>query len=86
MTGTQPGNVFTIAPGCNFLDVLVESLFAGQLITGYKPEPGSLSLSQATIYVPNRRTGRELANAFLRYCDGGAMLLPRLRCHPTAGY
>ena len=79
MTGIQPGNVFTIAPGCNFLDVLVENLFAGNLITGYKPELGSLSLSQATIYVPNRRTGRELANAFLRYCDGGAMLLPNIR-------
>ncbi len=72
-------NVFSIAPGEDFLAVLVDALMTGRLVDGYFPDGDLLSLPDATIYVPNRRTARGLSTAFLAYFDGKPTLLPTIR-------
>ena len=72
-------NVFSIAPGADFLATLVKSLMNGDLIEGYCPDLDPLLLPDATIYVPNRRAARALSSAFLAYFEGRPTLLPAIR-------
>ncbi len=74
-----PGNVFSIAPGCNFLETLVENLIDGNLVANFKPTDDPLALASATIYVPNRRAARALAGAFIETSGSNATLLPAIR-------
>ena len=73
------GNVFSIAPSSDFLSTLVERLLDGSLIDGFNPKAQPVLLSDATIYVPNRRAARALSSAFLTHFNGNATILPRIR-------
>lgn len=80
MAGPSVARLFSISPGTAFLSELVSALCAGKIIQGFVPADDPLILPDATIYVPNRRTARELAVAFLDFDGHGqAMLLPDIR-------
>lgn len=64
--------VFTIAPGCSFLDAL-----AAQILRETGPDP--MALSDVHVLLPTRRACRALGEAFLRATpQGRALLLPRM--------
>jgi len=75
----RPGNVFTIAPGGDFLHVLVESVLDGKIFADFVPRKNPQLLSTLTIYVPNRRAARALTAAFLDASENKATLLPKIR-------
>lgn len=75
---TRPGNVFTIAPGNNFLGLLVESVLEGKIFSGFLAKDNPELLSTLTIYVPNRRAARGLTAAFLDASEIRATLLPKI--------
>ena len=60
--------VFTIPPGDSFLDTLAAGLLARF------PDPEALT--KAKIFLPTRRAGRGLREAFLRQTGGKPLLLP----------
>ncbi|MBL4721218.1 MAG: double-strand break repair protein AddB, partial [Alphaproteobacteria bacterium] len=64
--------VFTIPPGCSFIDALAEGLLAE---SGDDP----FGLADYTILLPTRRACRALRDAFLRAGGGRAMMLPAMR-------
>ena len=66
-------NVFSIAPGRPFLDVLARWWIAG---AGRDPDP--LAIADGLILLPTRRAARSLGEAFLRVTDGKPLLLPRI--------
>ncbi len=65
-------SVFTLPPGCAFLD----SLAAG-ILDRVGDDP--LALSAVTVLLPTRRACRALRDTFLRLSNGRPMLLPRMR-------
>ncbi|MFT6580275.1 MAG: ATP-dependent helicase/nuclease subunit B [Alphaproteobacteria bacterium] len=65
-------HVFTIPPGCSFVDALAEGLLAE---SGGDP----FGLVDYTILLPTRRACRALRDAFLRAGGGRAMMLPAMR-------
>ena len=69
--------IFTIAPELPFADALVDGLLHGDVVKLDAADP--LALSRVTILLPTRRACRALSEAFLRQCESGAMLLPRIR-------
>jgi len=71
--------LFTIPPSAPFLTTLAKAVLEGELPTpgGGKPDP--LVLPFTTIYLPTRRAGRALREAFLAEAKGEALLLPRIR-------
>jgi ATP-dependent helicase/nuclease subunit B len=71
--------LYTIPPSAPFLTTLARAILAGELPVpgGAKPDP--LTLPLTTIYLPTRRAGRTLREAFLAEAKGGGMLLPRIR-------
>ena len=69
--------IFTIAPELPFADALVDGLLHGDVVKLAAADP--LALSRVTILLPTRRACRALSEAFLRQCESGAMLLPRIR-------
>ncbi|MGQ4273944.1 double-strand break repair protein AddB [Terrihabitans sp. B22-R8] len=73
---TRP-NVLTIPPGVPFLDVLADYLIEGGLLAGVRAADDPLALLDARIYLPTRRSARELEAIFARKL-GGAALLPRI--------
>ncbi|MET0156540.1 MAG: hypothetical protein ABW197_01035, partial [Methyloceanibacter sp.] len=81
MPESSPENLrlYTIPPSAPFLTTLARAILAGELPVpgGAKPDP--LILPLTTIYLPTRRAGRALREAFLAEAKGGAMLLPRIR-------
>ncbi|CAA6605252.1 Inactivated superfamily I helicase [Rhodospirillaceae bacterium LM-1] len=68
-------NVYSIAPGLAFVDVLAAGLLE-------RAQHDPLQLSDYTVLLPTRRSIRALKDAFLRHAGeqegGGALLLPRL--------
>ncbi|MGD0143448.1 MAG: double-strand break repair protein AddB [Rhizomicrobium sp.] len=66
-------NVFTIAAGTAFAETLAHGVIAR---TGGAGDP--LALADATIFLPTRRSARNLSEAFARVL-GGAALLPQIR-------
>jgi len=64
---------FNIEAGRPFLADLARGLDAALAPLG--PQ----ALAAATVLVPTRRAGRDLAEAFLAVCGGGAVLLPQVR-------
>ncbi|MEM6534407.1 MAG: double-strand break repair protein AddB, partial [Pseudomonadota bacterium] len=66
--------VLTIPPAANFLRELAAALSGAEQA---RDDPGWLS--EAIIYVPNQRSVRNLAQAFLNVASGRAMLLPNIR-------
>jgi ATP-dependent helicase/nuclease subunit B len=71
--------LYTIPPSAPFLTTLARAILAGELPLpgGAKPDP--LTLPFTTIYLPTRRAGRALRDAFLAEAKDGSMLLPRIR-------
>lgn len=63
--------LWSIPPTTSFVDALADGLLAE---TGGDP----LALAEATVFVPTRRSGRSLREAFLRRAGGKPLLLPRL--------
>ncbi|MBT3307476.1 MAG: double-strand break repair protein AddB, partial [Alphaproteobacteria bacterium] len=66
-----PPNVFTIAAGLPFVDVLAAGI---RTRTGDDPA----ALAGVTVLVPTQRSRRVLTEAFLRQSGGQALLLPRI--------
>jgi len=71
--------LYTIPPSAPFLTTLARAILQGELPSpgGAKPDP--LTLPLTTIYLPTRRAGRALREAFLAEAKGEALLLPRIR-------
>jgi ATP-dependent helicase/nuclease subunit B len=71
--------LYTIPPSAPFLTTLARAILAGELPVpgGAKPDP--LTLPLTTIYLPTRRAGRALRDAFLAEAKDSGMLLPRIR-------
>ena len=78
MRDALSGNVFTIDPSGNFLEILVNSLIDGTLVEGFVPSDDPFLLSEATIFVPSRRAARALAAQFSEAFDGKPVLLPSI--------
>jgi len=72
-------NIFNIAPGRPFLDVLARAILDGDLPAAGSGKPDILDLPAITILLPTRRSARALQAAFLRAGRGRAMLLPSIR-------
>ena len=74
-----PIRLYTIPPSAPFLTTLARAILDGELPSpgGIKPDP--LTLPLTTIYLPTRRAGRALREAFLAETKGEALLLPRIR-------
>lgn len=66
--------IYTIPPGASFLTCLAEALVERM---GAKEDPAALA--DALIYVPNRRSAKELAAALHRTIDKPAFLPPEIR-------
>src|SRR5271170_4964392 len=64
-------NVFTIAAGTNFAEMLARGVIA-------RTGDDAIALADATIFLPTRRAARTLSDAFARVL-GGAALLPQIR-------
>ena len=71
MSGDSGPSVFTIPAGTPFVDAL-----AAGILKRAGDDPGELP--RLLVLLPTRRACRSLREAFLRCCDGGALLLPRL--------
>lgn len=72
MASASRPQLYTIAPGRPFLDLL-----AAGLLQRFGSDP--LTLSRVTVLLPTRRACRALAEAFLRARSGEALLLPKIR-------
>ncbi len=72
------GRVFTIHPGAPFLATLAEALLDGRLITGRDYRRHPLDLADVSIYLPTRRAGAALRQAFRDAFGAGAAMLPRI--------
>lgn len=57
-------SIFSIPPTAPFLEKLINSLLAGELIVDFPDASDPLSLARATIYLPTRRACRELSDCF----------------------
>jgi ATP-dependent helicase/nuclease subunit B len=68
--------VFTIPPSAPFLRTLIMAMMDGRLDVAPAADP--LVLAATTLYLPTRRAGRLLRDAFLETFDGKAMILPRI--------
>jgi ATP-dependent helicase/nuclease subunit B len=71
--------LYTIPPSAPFLTTLARAVLEGELPTPGGPKPDPLTLPLTTIYLPTRRAGRALREAFLAETKGKALLLPRIR-------
>lgn len=72
---TRRPRVYSIAPGVPFVDALAAGILSGAL--GIDPDD-PLALSEVTLFLPTRRAGRALVEAFLRQTSGRALALPRI--------
>ncbi len=72
---TRRPRVFSIPLGRPFVDALAAGLLSGALAN----DPADpLSFGAATIFLPTRRSGRALIEAFLRRSGGRPLILPRI--------
>ena len=71
--------LYTIPPSAPFLTTLARAVLEGELPSPGGPKPDPLTLPLTTIYLPTRRAGRALREAFLAEAKGEALLLPRIR-------
>ena len=78
-TSIRPGNVFTIASGGDFLNILVDQILNGKIFSDFTPIANPQLLSTLTIYVPNRRAARALTSTLLDASKNKATFLPKIR-------
>lgn len=71
--------LYTIPPSAPFLTTLAKAILDGALPSQGGAKPDALTLPLTTIYLPTRRAGRALREAFLAEAKGEALLLPRIR-------
>ncbi len=71
--------VYTVPPGCAFLEAIATAILKGDLPATGKGAPEPLDLPNYTLLLPTRRAARALQEAFLKAGGGGAMMLPRIR-------
>jgi ATP-dependent helicase/nuclease subunit B len=71
--------LYTITPSAPFLTTLARAILAGELPLSGGAKPDPLALPLTTIYLPTRRAGRALRDAFLAEAKDAGMLLPRIR-------
>ena len=71
--------VRSVPAGAPFLPTLVETLLAGELIPDFTFDGDPLSLADVTIYVPTRRSARELRRLFGEFGGGRGAILPVVR-------
>ncbi|WP_187969664.1 double-strand break repair protein AddB [Aquibium microcysteis] len=64
MSAHAAPRVFSIPAGAPFLETLADALLAGRLVPGYAWNGDPLTLADATIFVPTRRSARELRAVF----------------------
>ena len=79
MSAKETSRVFSIPPGVGFLETLVEALFGGKLVPGFRHTGDPLALADVTIYLPTRRAARALRDVLLRKLDGQSAILPVIR-------
>ncbi|HEY3799190.1 MAG TPA: double-strand break repair protein AddB [Caulobacteraceae bacterium] len=70
---------FLAAPGPRWFNIEAGRPFLEDLARGLVEALGTDGLAAATVLVPTRRAGRDLAEAFLAVSGGGAVLLPQVR-------
>jgi ATP-dependent helicase/nuclease subunit B len=70
--------LFTIPASAPFLPTLAEALLDGRLVPGYAPRRDPLTLTDAIIYLPNRRAARAFGLALLDALGAEAIILPRI--------
>ena len=75
----ETSRLYTIPPSAPFLTTLASAILQGELPSPGGPKPDPLTLPHTTIYLPTRRAGRALREAFLAEAKGAALLLPRIR-------
>jgi ATP-dependent helicase/nuclease subunit B len=78
-TPPERPRLYSIPPSAPFLTTLAKAILQGELPSPGGPKPGPLTLPLTTIYLPTRRAGRALREAFLAETEGEALLLPRIR-------
>src|SRR5262245_58658666 len=78
-TSPETLRLYTIPPSAPFLTTLARAILAGQLPVPDDARPDPLLLPLTTIYLPTRRAGRALREAFLAEAKDAGMLLPRIR-------
>lgn len=74
MTTPTASKIYTIPFGVSFADALAEGI-----LDRYYDADDPLSLCRVTLFVPTRRAGRTVREAFLRKAAGKPLLMPRLR-------
>ena len=78
-TPPERPRLYSIPPSAPFLTTLAKAILQGELPSPGGPKPGPLTLPLTTIYLPTRRAGRALREAFLAETEGEALFLPRIR-------
>ena len=76
--GERKPRVFSIRTQAPFLPTLVGALMDGTLLPGFRFKDDPLSLADLRIFVPTRRAGRALRDAFVDALGGRAAILPRV--------
>lgn len=75
--------VYTISSGSPFLATLAHALLQGRLVPGWPAQDDPAALSDATLYLPTRRSARALVDFLGTEAHGKTRLLPRIV--PLAG-
>src|SRR5438477_2092344 len=70
--------LYSIPASVPFLPTLAGALLDGRLVPGYAPRRDLVTLADATVYLPNRRTARAFGFALLDALGQDAALLPRI--------
>jgi ATP-dependent helicase/nuclease subunit B len=70
--------VLSVPSSVPFLRTVVAALIDGRLIDGFEARKQPERLTQATLYLPTRRSGRLVREIFLEVLGADAVLLPRI--------
>src|ERR1700749_591134 len=70
--------VLSVPSSVPFLRTVVAALIDGRLIEGFEARQQPERLTQATLYLPTRRSGRLVREIFLEVLGAEAVLLPRI--------
>lgn len=79
MTGPGSPRVFSVPAGAPFLPTLADAVLSGKLVPEFAWDGDPLTLADTTIFVPTRRSARQLRNAFVSQLGGGSAILPVIR-------
>jgi ATP-dependent helicase/nuclease subunit B len=79
MSGQIAPRVLSIPPGLPFLSTLADALLSGRLVPGFAFDEDPLRLSDATIFVPTRRSARALRSVFVDRLGKRSAILPVIR-------